>query len=278
MFHHFPVGKSGPSSRLQGRVVDKYIGIVRSEDNPAATRGFCLALGHLPPKLLAPSSAVLDSILSCLICASRKDTLVGNEGDAETRRNALISLVKVCTAVGLVTNEMSPSTICPLSKCQLERVFESMFEALQDYNTDRRGDVGSWSRMVAIDGIETLAYLAIRATTTFPHSCKLCAATETLTDVPGCFQRRVQRLPQSLRFTYFDDKLAHSILDALLKQLGEIKRKGWISCMIITDGLDSQARNSTRLGARQARASRDYFSRPSLDFHSCPIENYSCKR
>jgi len=224
MYHYFPVGKSGPSSRLQGRVVDKYIGIIGSEDNPAATRGFCLALGHLPPKLLAPSSVVLDSILSCLIDASRKDTLVGNEGDAETRRNALLSLVKVCTAVGLVTNEKSPSDSCPLNKCQLERVFKSMFEALQDYSTDRRGDVGSWSRMVAIDGIVTLAYLAIRATTTFPHSCKAHAATEKLADAPSLSQRRVQRLKpcgRSFRLTYFDENLAHSILDALLKQLGE---------------------------------------------------------
>ena len=226
MYHYFPVGTSGPSSRLQGRVADKYIGIVRSEDNPAATRGFCLALGHLPAKLLAPSSMVLDSILSCLIGASRKDTLVGNEADAETRRNALLSLVKICTTVGLATNEKNAPNICPLNKCQLERVFESMFEALQDYNTDRRGDVGSWSRMVAIDGIETLAYLAIRATTTFPHSCQVRAATEKSSDAPSFTQRRVQRpkpCGRSLRFTYFDERIAHSILDALLKQLGEKK-------------------------------------------------------
>ena len=46
---------------------------VTMEDNPAATRGFALALGGLPApaKLLAPTESVLvDLVLDCLVNAS----------------------------------------------------------------------------------------------------------------------------------------------------------------------------------------------------------------
>ena len=80
--NHFPVGEKGPSTRLQNRVVDKYVSIVRTEDNAAATRGFSLALGVLPAKLLAPTHEVLDSVLECLCYALAKESLVGGEGEA----------------------------------------------------------------------------------------------------------------------------------------------------------------------------------------------------
>ena len=62
---YFPVGANGPSGRLQKRVIDKYVSIVDTEDNPAATRGYSLALGRLPKKLLAPNPQVLNVVLRC---------------------------------------------------------------------------------------------------------------------------------------------------------------------------------------------------------------------
>ncbi|EED95613.1 tubulin-specific chaperone d, partial [Thalassiosira pseudonana CCMP1335] len=183
---YFPVSSKGPSERLQSRVVDKYISIVKSEDNPAATRGFSLALGHLPGKLLAPSEQVLDSVLDCLIHASKKSTLVGGEGDAETRRNAILSLINVCKTAGIghssLEANLSPTN--SLTTCQTERVFAALLSAMEDYNMDRRGDVGSWSRVAAMNGLEALTYLS--------YSAK-----------------------------FFDEGLCCSILSALLKQLGE---------------------------------------------------------
>jgi len=151
MTHYFPVSNKGPSERLQSRVVDKYIFIVEIEDNPAATRGFTLALGSLPSKLLAPNKHVLDSVLNCLCHASRKDCLVRGEGDAETRCTAMTSLVNVCKTVGIccATNEhdsaADASPISPVTKCQILRVFDTLLDAMEDYNMDRCGDVGSWS-------------------------------------------------------------------------------------------------------------------------------------
>ena len=65
---YFPVGESGPSQRLQGRVVDTFVTIIFSDDNAAATRGYSLALGSLPSKLLAPNESFLSKVIGCL-CA-----------------------------------------------------------------------------------------------------------------------------------------------------------------------------------------------------------------
>jgi tubulin-specific chaperone D len=159
MRSYFPVGAKGPSDRLQKRVVDKYAKEVRTSINPAATRGFSLALGHLPAKLLAPSPRVVDITLSCLCRSSRPDALVGKEKDAETRRNALVSLAKVCTEIGILPREDDVTCIVGISAKQMEHVFKAFFNAIGDYNVERRGDVGSWSRIKAMDGLEALVML-----------------------------------------------------------------------------------------------------------------------
>lgn len=234
MSYHFPVSEKGPSTRLQSRVVDKYISIVNTEDNPAATRGFALGLGVLPAKLLAPSHKVLDSVLDCLCNSSAKESLVGGEGDAETRRNSITSLVNVCKTVGFGRcEEMNSSTfpVCSLTLHQTKRVFDSLLSAMEDYNTDRRGDVGSWSRIVAMKGLEALTYLAISASNTFPHDLKNIPPREVLDEKVPSFKERVgnfhfndKSIPNEkllVPVTYFDEELCSSIMCALLKQLGE---------------------------------------------------------
>jgi len=236
LIYHFPVSVKGPSSRLQARVVDKYISIVQTEDNPAATRGFSLALGSLPAKLLAPNCQVLDSVINCLCIASKKTSLVGGEGDAETRRNAIVSLVNVCTTVGIGKTSSSEVVALPpiyrLKRKQTDQVFSALLEAMEDYNTDRRGDVGSWSRIAAMDGLESLSYLSIKATTTFPYSCGDLTSSETPVYVPA-FQKRLDFLQTPLenvdslsksqeeRKIFFDEQLCSSVLCALMKQLAE---------------------------------------------------------
>jgi hypothetical protein len=156
---YFPVRENGPSERLQSRVVDKYIKLVNTSDNPAETRGYALALGSLPKKLLSPSPQVLDSVLNCLCRAARFDATVGKHGDAETRRNANQALMYVTREVGFCDTTAPPAI--GLSRNKLGQVFECFILALGDYNTDRRGDVGSWCRMAAMTGLEHLTFLAI---------------------------------------------------------------------------------------------------------------------
>jgi hypothetical protein len=154
---YFPVKENGPTPRLQSRVVDKFLKMIDTSDNPAVTRGYALALGHLPAKLLAPSIQVMDSILACLQKAARFDSLVGSEGDAETRRNALLSLAMIVDRVGVGPNPQSLGyPVVGLEEGQVSRICDTYLLALEDYRSDRRGDVGSWSRMVGMEGAVSL--------------------------------------------------------------------------------------------------------------------------
>jgi hypothetical protein len=236
--NYFSVGINGPSERLQGRVLDKYISIVKTEDNPAATRGFTLALGSLPSKILAPSQHVLDSVLECLCNAARKDCLVGGEGDAETRRNAIAALVELCQTVGIGPKSGSAaetSPISPLTTRQVLRVFDALLESMEDYNMDRRGDVGSWSRIAAMKGLETLALLTVNASTTFPHSTYqvtpnsqtggqeaiLPSFAERLSSFSDRPSTDISTVTSNNSIGMLDEALCMSILSALLKQFGE---------------------------------------------------------
>ncbi len=156
---YFPVSSNGPSARLQARVVDKYTKTASTSINPAATRGFSLALGCLPRKIVAPSSQVLDMTLSCLIDNSHPLAKVSGERDAETRTNALISLSRVCDTVGLIPEQDESKCVAALSSAQIERVFDAFLRSMGDYNTDQRGDVGSKCRLAAMNGLVGLAAL-----------------------------------------------------------------------------------------------------------------------
>jgi len=160
MSTYFPVRENGPTSRLQSRVVDKFVRLANTSVNPAAARGYALALGYLPPKLVAPNTAVLEAIVKCLRRIARYDSLVGGESDAETRRNALLSLARIMNAVGSFRRESEKFPVAALDSETIAYVFETFLFALDDYKTDRRGDVGSWCRMVAMDGIVSLVSIA----------------------------------------------------------------------------------------------------------------------
>jgi tubulin-specific chaperone D len=153
---YFPVGPNGPSPRLQSRVVDKFVTMASTSDNPAVTRGYSLALGYLPAKLLAPSRDNLLKVFICLKNLADPAATVGGEGDAETRRNALTAMGRIVTTVGFFPCEprakesehSHPHVI--LDNALIESVFQTYLSSLSDYRTDRRGDVGSWCRMEAM--------------------------------------------------------------------------------------------------------------------------------
>ena len=165
MLTYFPVGEKGPSERLQKRVVDKFVNIVRTGINPASTRGYSLALGYLPAKLLAPSLDVLDISLSCLCRISHPNAKVGNDKDAETRRNALVSLSRILETVGIVPSREQCECVVVFSNVQLKQVFDTYMRSMEDYNTDQRGDVGSKCRLAAMNGLVGLATITTARST-----------------------------------------------------------------------------------------------------------------
>ncbi len=209
------MGISGPSQRLQNRIVDTFVQTILNESNAAATRGYSLALGSLPAKLLAPNRHVLSKVIECLCAISRPNRKVGGESDAETRRNALRSLVQVCRTVGFSKMEESETPQVPLSflcKAHVQLVFESLLESVGDYGIDRRGDVGSWSRVEAMIGLEEILYMAMNASPTIPHIAapiileKSNHSQHELTDIPDI----------TSRLSFFEDNASARVKQALV--------------------------------------------------------------
>eukprot|EP00980_Cylindrotheca_fusiformis_P031504 scaffold26469_cov142-Cylindrotheca_fusiformis.AAC.2 len=180
MRFYFPVTSNGPSDRLQKRVVDKYVKQLKTSTNPAVTRGFALALGCLPAKLLAPSEKVLNLCLANLCKSSRPDAQVGSDKDAETRRNSLVALTRISTTVGLEVAPRINECIVPLNTKQVGHVFTALFCGLEDYNKEQRGDVGSMSRIVAMQGLVDMAILATRS-----RSCDQFFSADIATQLVG---------------------------------------------------------------------------------------------
>jgi len=141
------------SERLVKVTVDVYSAGLDGEENVAATRGYALALGTLPVKLLCMPEGRLASIFATLARAADKGRKIGGDTDAETRRNAISSIVeiseKLCFTPFFTTDVM-------------DTVFDILMKASQDHSVDKRGDTGSWSRIEAIKGMQRTIFAAMR--------------------------------------------------------------------------------------------------------------------
>ena len=89
---------------------------------------------------------------------------MGDEPDAETRRNALVALVELSQTLGvsvsLPTGDIGNGGNGPgLTRAQLQRALATLLRGTGDYATDKRGDVGSWCRQAALKGLVALLAL-----------------------------------------------------------------------------------------------------------------------
>ncbi|KAG9297370.1 hypothetical protein G9A89_009454 [Geosiphon pyriformis] len=86
-------------------------------------------------------------ILDALILASTiQETKTWN--DAETRRNAIISLTNIPKTLGSSFKKI-------FNIGWFRKIMEAFFIGLEDYSTESRGDVGSWVREVSMLGLAT---------------------------------------------------------------------------------------------------------------------------
>lgn len=142
----------GPSSRLQELTVSKYLKGLADEENVAAARGYALALGILPEKLLLYPAGRLQAVLQALKSSASVTTKVAGEPDAECRRNCVIATVEIMERLAY-----SPH----LSSDLFHFAFEILLDASEDHSVDKRGDTGSWSRVAALRGMERLVYIQL---------------------------------------------------------------------------------------------------------------------
>ena len=97
-----------------------------------------MALGVLSGRLLQDMSAELIQTLSTNCIAKGQES-----DDAETRKQAVKSLVSVIMTLGI--QRVGPEL--------LSQALNTMFATLNDYQLDRRGDVGSWVREEAMQSL-----------------------------------------------------------------------------------------------------------------------------
>lgn len=94
------------------------------------------------------------------------NSCVGDEPDAETRRNALLALVELSQTLGVHPNSPDgPNGAANdhehggLTRAQLLKALATLLRSTGDYATDKRGDVGSWCRQAALRGLAALLAL-----------------------------------------------------------------------------------------------------------------------
>ena len=175
------------------RLVVRYAKPLGSDPNAALRRGYTLALGALPRVQLR---AALPEATRALMTATRMEENVELR-DPETRRNAVRALLQVASTVGLAAvasvegaladagsattvegtaaQEGAPAgasaTDAPaappavalasgMSTALYVEAVDAMLAALGDYQTDNRGDVGSWVRESAITALLPMLLLA----------------------------------------------------------------------------------------------------------------------
>ncbi|KAL6573688.1 hypothetical protein OROHE_002147 [Orobanche hederae] len=163
-----------PNSQIQGAAVKALKHFVRAylvnaditskfledltDPNVAVRRGSALAIGVLPGKFLA--TRWKDVLLK--LCSSCAIEVNPGDRDAEARANAVKGLVSVCETL---THEKEQSRIqsmednLSLFLLIKHEVMETLLKALDDYSVDNRGDVGSWVREAAMDGLERCTYI-----------------------------------------------------------------------------------------------------------------------
>ncbi|KAG6677496.1 hypothetical protein I3842_14G030100 [Carya illinoinensis] len=140
-----------------GDIVSKYLQML-TDPNVALRRGSALALGVLPYELLAKSwKAVLLKLCSACVIEDNPE-----DRDAEARVNAVKGLVSVCETLIQGREDLNIQSRVddmPLFLLIKNEVMMSLFKALDDYSVDNRGDVGSWVREAAMDGLERCIYI-----------------------------------------------------------------------------------------------------------------------
>ncbi|KAH1063695.1 hypothetical protein J1N35_028682 [Gossypium stocksii] len=142
---------------VSNNITLKYLQLL-NDSNVAVRRGSAMALGVLPHEMLA--NQWKDVILKlCSSCAIEDNP---EHRDAEARVNAVKGLVSVCETLA---HERESSDIhsvednMSLFHLMKNEVMVSLFKALEDYSVDNRGDVGSWVREAAMEGLERCTYI-----------------------------------------------------------------------------------------------------------------------
>ncbi|XP_042435932.1 tubulin-folding cofactor D-like isoform X2 [Zingiber officinale] len=156
--HFIPAYLVMLGDKTANEVTLKYLELL-DDPNVAARRGAALALGILPYEFLVHKWRSVGTKL-CSSCTIQHKP---DDPDAEARVNAVHGLIAVCE---MLTNSSTDDFGQELSSLYLfirSDVMQTLFQALDDYAVDNRGDVGSWVREAAMDALERCMYILCKS-------------------------------------------------------------------------------------------------------------------
>ncbi|KAH7863931.1 hypothetical protein Vadar_023696 [Vaccinium darrowii] len=206
--HFVPAYLVNAEDKIVNDFVSKYLEQLR-DSNVAARRGSALAISVLPLKFLAKRWKVVLPKL-CSACAIEENP---EERDAEARANAVKGLISVCETI-TSSVDCSEEEDMSLFYFIKNEVMQCLFKALDDYSVDNRGDVGSWVREAAMDGLQRCAFILCKKDS-IGNSSRLDKA-ESASE-----QFENEMIKNNQKHTLFDDKLACSIVGGIIKQAVE---------------------------------------------------------
>ncbi|XP_031269631.1 tubulin-folding cofactor D isoform X1 [Pistacia vera] len=194
---------------VSGGITSKYLEQL-TDPNVAVRRGSALAIGVLPYGFLANRwRDVLLKLCSC--CAIEENP---EDRDAEARVNAVKGLVSVCETLTQAREDSCIEDDISLFHLIKNDVMTSLFKALDDYSVDNRGDVGSWVREAAMDGLEKCTYILCKRDSI--SVTRKSQGAESLSEVPNNAMAQF-----SERNSFFDANLATSLVGGIVKQAVE---------------------------------------------------------
>ncbi|NXM31164.1 TBCD protein, partial [Oxyruncus cristatus] len=144
-------GEADPA--LQDELVTQYVSELQNTEEMIRC-GFSRALGALPRFLL---KGRLQQVLEGL----KKVTLISPEdvSFAESRRDALIAIAKVCQTVGVKGEGSREEFVC---RDNVDQIYATLLNGVTDYTTDSRGDVGGWVREAAMTSLMEVTLLLVQ--------------------------------------------------------------------------------------------------------------------
>ncbi|NXH55710.1 TBCD protein, partial [Rhabdornis inornatus] len=144
-------GEADPA--LQDELVTQYVSELQNTEEMIRC-GFSRALGALPRFLL---KGRLQQVLEGL----KKVTIISPEdvSFAESRRDALIAIAKVCQTVGVKGDGSQQEYVC---RDNVDQIYATLLTGVTDYTTDSRGDVGGWVREAAMTSLMEVTLLLVQ--------------------------------------------------------------------------------------------------------------------
>lgn len=140
--------------------------------------------------------------------------------DAEARVNAVKGLILVCetlingrevTVTPVIENDFSLFILIK------NEVMMTLFKALDDYSVDNRGDVGSWVREAALDGLEKCTYMLCKI-----DKAVCLSGRSDGNEIETTVQPLNNNMPKNMsELLLFDENLATNLVKGICKQAVE---------------------------------------------------------